>query len=247
MLRLQYASDLHLEFLRGNPAALERLISGVERLAPTLILAGDIGNPFQPEYARFVGAMAERFERVLLVAGNHEFYGNAIAPTLLRIEEVCSDWPNVVFLNNSVWEAGPVRFFGGTMWSRISDSEKAEVRAIMNDFARIRDFGLDEYESEHVAFTEALSAELERSHSPLVVVSHYLPSFRLIHPKYLGSSINSAFATEMAVADDARISAWFYGHTHTGRDGPRFFCNPIGYPGENFRPSLNRVAEIPLP
>jgi SAM-dependent methyltransferase len=292
-LLIQYASDLHLEFLR--PAQVDGLIDGVARLAPVIVLAGDVGDPFLASYARFVEAMSARFDWVVVIAGNHEFYGHAPEPTLARIAQVCREagGGNVVFLHNQAWElpAGMlppgsprVRFFGGTMWSRIRDEERAEVAAVLNDFARIRGFGLAEYENEHWAFADLLEAELGRAaaaeasfacgseathasfacgseathasfacgseathgSTKLIVVSHYLPSYRLIHADYLGSRINSAFATDMAAADDPRIAAWFYGHTHKGRPGPRFFCNPLGYPGENAAPSCNRVAAIDL-
>jgi len=283
-LRLQYASDLHLEH-RSWPA-IEKLIDGVQRLAPVLILAGDIGDPFRDSYARFVRAMSERFDWVLVVAGNHEFYGHAPGETMARIAQVCRVWSNVVFLDNQAWEmpasGGPpnsettqwsrvplrrsceakeaaasgqaiparVRFFGGTMWSCVKDEERAEVQRVLNDFACIRGFGLAEYVNAHWQFVDLLEDELrvaggaQRTHH--VVISHYLPSYRLIHPDYRDSPINSAFATEMAAADDPRIIAWFYGHTHKGQAGPRFFCNPLGYPGENSDPTCNAVAEIEL-
>lgn len=260
-LRLQYASDIHLEHM--SDAQVDQLIASVQRLAPLLILAGDVGDPFRDSYAQFVGAMAERFDWVLVVAGNHEFYGHAIGETIARINQVCGLHANVVFLNDQAWELPdiaptssrrlpPVRFFGGTMWSSVKEAERSEVEALLNDFACIAGFGLKEYDNRHWVFVDLLTAELQRPEPALVaaqkeirvVITHYLPSYRLIDPAYRNSRVNSAFASELEAADDPRIVAWFYGHTHKGRAGPRFFCNPIGYRGENVAPSLNHVAEI---
>jgi len=48
------------------------------------------------------------------------------------------------------------------------------------------------------------------------------------------------------MAHDERIKAWIYGHTHSPRPGPRFYCNPIGYPGENLSVTYNALLTIPL-
>jgi hypothetical protein len=69
---------------------------------------------------------------------------------------------------------------------------------------------------------------------------------RLVHPDYHDSPINSAFATDVPLAEDPRIAAWIYGHTHKPNFGPRFFCNPIGYPSENPRAAPDRVLEITI-
>jgi hypothetical protein len=47
---------------------------------------------------------------------------------------------------------------------------------------------------------------------------------------------------ELELVDN--IKAWIYGHTHKARTGPRFFCNPLGYPGENTH--LNAVGSVTL-
>ena len=74
---VQIASDLHLEFY-SCPAEdawreeeLDRMI--VPR-APVLALLGDIGIPTHPVYRSFLLRQAERFEAVLVITGNHEFY-----------------------------------------------------------------------------------------------------------------------------------------------------------------------------
>jgi hypothetical protein len=69
---------------------------------------------------------------------------------------------------------------------------------------------------------------------------------RLVHPDYHDSPINSAFATDVPLAEDPRIAAWIYGHTHKPNFGPRFFCNPIGYPSENPRAAPDRVLQITI-
>jgi predicted phosphodiesterase len=47
---------------------------------------------------------------------------------------------------------------------------------------------------------------------------------------------------------NSKIKAWFYGHTHTpsvkSLQGIPFYCNPIGYPGENKDLDFNKVASV---
>ena len=67
-MKLQLASDLHLEFLQRFPG--ERLITPAPN-ADVLILAGDISNGTDA-----IGLFDSWPVPVVYVAGNHEFYGN---------------------------------------------------------------------------------------------------------------------------------------------------------------------------
>lgn len=70
--RVQIASDLHIEHYL-NPT-LEELGSLVVPAAPILALLGDIGIPTHQSYSDFLMIQAERFEAVLVLTGNHEYY-----------------------------------------------------------------------------------------------------------------------------------------------------------------------------
>jgi predicted phosphodiesterase len=234
-LSVQYLSDVHLE--TRSPAEVEAEIGALERHAPILILGGDIGNPAHPSYFRFLAAAAARFDLVVLIAGNHEFYGSSLEETVAEIRALVRSLPNVVFLHNERHSspALPVHIFGGTMWSDVLPEEQARVEAILSDHARILGFDAAASRNEHAVFVDLLEAELracEGDGKPFLVVSHHLPLRRLVDARYAGSPINSAFASDVRLAEDARVAAWFYGHTHVPRHGPRFFCNPRGYPGE---------------
>jgi len=248
---VQFVSDIHLEFRKERQVA--ELIDGLVPHAPYLVLAGDIGNPSQPSYARFLEAASKRFAHVFLVAGNHEFYGSTIEKTLGDIRSVVAPMPNVHFLHNEVYDAEEFRIFGGTMWSDVSEHEEATVAELISDYDRIRAFSPSIARNEHHVFVDLLDATLGenrpsiRAPPPLIVVSHHLPRLSLIHPRYHGSPLNSAFASDVRLAGDPRISAWIYGHTHTPRYGPRFFCNPVGYPGENRTVTLERTIEFFVP
>jgi hypothetical protein len=245
-ITFQYVSDLHLEF-RGFE--VNKIIESIIPAAPYLVLAGDIGKPSHPNYTFFLAAMSKRFEYVFLVAGNHEFYGSSVPEALAAITKICDGFPNVYFLNSELFVDAslPIHIFGGTMWTLVKSEERHGVEILMNDSRLIREFTVDSAATEHMRFVERLQVSLDaNTDKPFLVISHHLPSFELIDPKYSGSSINSAFATNVPMAHDERIKAWVYGHTHSSRPGPRFYCNPIGYPGENLSVTYNALLTIPL-
>ena len=73
MIRLQYASDLHLEFaengsyIKHNP---------LQVAGDVLVLAGDIGYIGDENYSRhpFWDWASDNYKQVIVVPGNHEFY-----------------------------------------------------------------------------------------------------------------------------------------------------------------------------
>ena len=77
-------SDLHLERVKYE--------FDMERVAPVLILGGDIGRFCDFEaYATFIGKQCEQFDKVLLIAGNHEFYGSSREEGLEAAEKLSNN------------------------------------------------------------------------------------------------------------------------------------------------------------
>ena len=72
-MKIQYASDLHLEF-KENSNFLKHhpLIVAAE----VLVLAGDIGYIGDDNYSRhpFWNWASENYRQVIVIPGNHEFY-----------------------------------------------------------------------------------------------------------------------------------------------------------------------------
>ena len=80
-MRIQYASDLHLEFaengsyIKHNPLPVTGDI---------LVLAGDIGYLRDENYSRhpFWSWASDNYRQVIVCMGNHEFYKNYDIATL---------------------------------------------------------------------------------------------------------------------------------------------------------------------
>ena len=149
-LRIQIVSDVHTEFLDDGTdwGTL------VEREAPILGLLGDIGLGYQEDkYHAFVLAMAEVFDMVLLLPGNHEYYakkahqvsegdeiGQEPAEVIHgRIEALAGSADNIHFLDRSCVVVDDVRIVGATMWGYVTDpGEQDAVGSRMNDYRRIK-------------------------------------------------------------------------------------------------------------
>mmetsp|Transcript_34229 Transcript_34229/g.78443 ORF Transcript_34229/g.78443 Transcript_34229/m.78443 type:complete len:198 (+) Transcript_34229:91-684(+) len=132
-LRIQLASDLHLEFMRGQRPSLDAVLTPA---APILALLGDIHVLGKADHAAayesFVAEAARRFERVLLLAGNHEFYSDPRAPVahakiiakLHAIAQRCGN--HVTFLHDAAVELDGVRVFGSTLWAHLPHDQTVE-------------------------------------------------------------------------------------------------------------------------
>ena len=108
-MKLQIASDLHLEFLQRTFPG-ERLISPASG-ADILILAGDIGNGIQA-----IELFKDWPVPVLLLAGNHEFYGGVFEKVRADLRDAAAG-TSITFLDNDTADFGGVRFLGTTLWT----------------------------------------------------------------------------------------------------------------------------------
>lgn len=140
VVRMQVASDLHIEFQQRPD--FDKLVASTS--ASVLILAGDIGSPKLPSYGAFLGAMAARYEHVIVIAGNHEYYGGTSpkAPTMadlaLMMREACAPYANVHLLDDESLVIDSVRYVGSTLWSRIPAALARRCAKDDNDYHYIR-------------------------------------------------------------------------------------------------------------
>lgn len=252
-MRVKLLSDLHLE---GNSYNYQNHGEDV------LVLAGDIHNRNRHDsIIRQIPATV----RVILVAGNHEYYRGEFNHVNEFLTGLQVKYPNFTFLNNSSVTIDGVEFFGGTMFTDFglygeSNKPLAAIDASRGiaDFYHIKKIGSDGTEriwntldhlSEHTKFVRELDHWLTTTEGKKrVVVSHFVPSAQAIDPQFANSNLNPYFTAEMD-RFMGLVDYWFAGHTHTSFDrdihGTRLVINPKGYGKENthgFKPDL--VIEI---
>lgn len=236
-MKIQYASDLHLE-LSDNSRLFSHGIP-LQAVGDVLILAGDCMYLNKDTTCKkFWQWAAENFQRVLIVPGNHEFY------KLGDVAKNGDSWhhyilPNVSYHQNEVVRIGDTDFILSTLWSYIAGQQENDIFYGMNDFRQIRynksQFTTDDVIEEHmkaISFIKKSVAESDAEHK--VVVTHHLPTFKVVAPRHKDSPLSSAFATELKeYIEDSGIDLWIYGHSHTNIDttigNTRIICNQFGY------------------
>lgn len=282
-MKIRYVSDLHLEFLENFPiirsndidhdkyasAINDNLISDNNLIdeeidldinAKVLVLAGDIGNPYQDLYENFLVDVSKNgdFDKIFMITGNHEYYahGNTIEDTNIHIKNLINvnNLENVIFLDNDYYIHGRFRFVGTTLWSNITKGHKTKY--LTNCFFQIKDFKKEEIGlPAAVSNYNALFAKnylflenIPNDDLTNVFITHHLPTFHAVDPQYRDSKANQCFASSCEKLMRNNTKYWFYGHTHTPSDltvnGTRLLCNPIGYPGENDFPNMNKTITL---
>jgi len=229
-MKLRYFSDLHLEMVKNMDAFLSQIPPGLDEVC---ILAGDIGNPHEPQYDVFMKFIRRNFMKAFVIAGNHEYYDHPMEETDAFLDKYFKPFENVTFLKESYELYGGYCFVGTTLWTHIIDPKYK-----IQDVYRIPRFDYMECNRLHRKSLAFLKEAL--THENCVVITHHMPSSALIDVKYLTPSMrpyHQWFACEMDAFFIPNIQAWFYGHTHTPSQKQiqniPFLCNPIGYPGEN--------------
>ena len=238
-MKIQYASDLHLEFAE-NRNFIEN--GGLEPVGDVLVLAGDVSYLGDRNMIkrRFFDWCAEHFRETLIVPGNHEFYhGYDIKHTMEDYEFAYRD--NVRYLNNKSVVLGDTEFFFTTLWTRISPLHLWTIQQGMNDFRHsVLDgarFCANDVDGLHLRCMDWLSGSLTASQAVhKVVITHHCPTLRDAFNGYPGGALNSAFQVDLdSFIEDSGVDYWIYGHTHfVGGSGSKIggttlLCNQLGY------------------
>ncbi|MGF6770503.1 putative phosphodiesterase [Paraburkholderia sp. GAS199] len=232
-MRLQIASDLHLERVPGNRRR-DKLLDTTQ--SDVLVLAGDIHRLDQ---------MADHFHDwptpVVYVHGNHELYHRDYDAVIRHARGQLAG-TNIQFLEGEQYVQGEVRFLGCCLWSDFALHERAGPEM---DYAQA-------YAPEHRIISagparKLLPTDVRRIHrrsvawlerklrqpfaGKTVVVTHYAP-----HAMSLG--YDAAHMPSAAFASDlGRLlrwaDLWIHGHIHRSCDyiwaGCRVVANPAGY------------------
>lgn len=246
-MKIQYASDLHLEFEANSRYLCKNPIIPT---GDVLLLAGDIGV-LGEDYMKYPlwDWAAEHFRQTLVVPGNHEFYQSEDLASFHTgmIREIR---PNVKLCYNSVVTIDDVDFFLTTLWAHIRTEDDFHIRRAMSDFHYIKYDGKrlepGQFNKEHQKTLQFLDSALKSSvNSKHVVVSHHVPTELCMSPEFKGSAFNGAFVVELHdFIYDNQIDYWIYGHSHRNMpevdiNATKVICNQLGYIEDNEQKSFN--------
>ncbi|MDL2240142.1 metallophosphoesterase [Bacteroidales bacterium OttesenSCG-928-K03] len=240
-MKIQYASDLHLEFSENSSFLKQNPLHPVGNI---LILAGDIGYLNDDNYCKhpFWDWASENYKQVIVAVGNHElykYYDLAEMPQGL----VCSIRDNVKCYYNAVIRIENIDFIVSTLWAKIPFEEAYHTEHGVSDFYRILHKGKrltwNNFNNEHDKCFRFIQNKVEKSAAKhIIVVTHHVPSFQLASPDFAGSKINGAFTVELEkFIENSPIEYWIYGHSHRNIDKvigkTQCVCNQLGYVSHN--------------
>jgi predicted phosphodiesterase len=234
-------SDLHLEFRQGTENQYWRDFPNHDSKNRVCLCAGDVtsfGLPDTIIYKHFQ-ALIERFEKVIYVPGNHEYYGSSPQEVSSRLGGMAAYFgPALTVLRTGEpYTYDGQRFIGDTMW--FPDRPEVHIyRRQINDSFQIKDL-FPWCFTESSLFLNYLRANMQADD---IIITHHVPNDIDTSPRWKGNTTEAYFLNkncERMLQDPNTVmpKAWIYGHTHDKHDymigSTHFICNPIGYGGEN--------------
>ena len=190
-----YLSDLHIE--KGFRRVIN--INKNFRERPYLILSGDIGYVNEKNYQDFLYDISSRFEKVFIVAGNHEYDNNkkSIEEINVDIQDICNGKNNLIFLQQKTFkicEARNIILAGCTLWSKLPKSRRKY----------------------HLQDKKWLHDTLENDTiNNYVIATHHSP----IHPHIkIRKNAHYFSSNQTALLKKNNLIMWIHGHNHVNKD-----------------------------
>ncbi|MBU1370102.1 MAG: metallophosphoesterase [Bacteroidetes bacterium] len=214
-MKIQYCSDLHLEFAHNNHFLTEKTweISG-----EVLLLAGDIAPLHDIYYANsFFSYLSANYKAVFWVPGNHEYYHHDLIDFKTSFHFKIRENIHLLQNTNIVYEG--INFVFSTLWTYLNELNMPFIEKGIADFASITRKGKRlngyDYNQLHEESLSFIKAELDKTTHPTVVVTHHLPSVRCNSPEHVESELNEAYCVDLtAYIKDCKADFWIYGHSH---------------------------------
>ena len=222
---LQYISDIHLERLSSFPR--------IDQKSKNIALIGDIGDPFKNNYSDFLKFNSDHFERVFLVAGNHEYWRGSYNKVNDQIQNVTQKLPNVEFLNNSCTTLNEFTILGGVLWTPFVTSSSTlhnnnSPSVLHNKTVKFIVNSINDYQK--------LNNLHDYHQNNVIVLTHYLPSYKLITPNFCTNAwdhLHNKYASHLDHLIVSPVRAWLCGHSHctleTTINGVFCAINSLGY------------------
>lgn len=226
-MRIQYCSDLHLEFeqnckyIFNNPLSVNGDI---------LILAGDI-IPLHDEYFNnsFFNFISENYKKVFWIPGNHEFYYKDLNEFNKSFNIKIKN--NINIVNNIALQFENIQFVFSTLWSKISSINEKNIEQSVSDFDCIsknnRKLKATDFNLLHKECLNFIQQALNNKRCKTVVVTHHLPSQLCNSSRHNISPINEAFCVDLTdYVEKSETNFWLYGHSHFNQK-PLYIGNTI--------------------
>ena len=211
---IQVCSDIHLEYKDISSTSFDKIIIPNAEL---LVLAGDIGNPFENIYEEFISHCSKLFIHVLIIAGNHEYYNNNYHLVSKKIQSICNKYNNIHYLDNKTFEYEGIIFIGTILWSYIPNHITIYDLHAMNDFKKIRNMTLELYKQLFEINLNFLEEKLEEyKNQECIILTHHSPSYNCLLKDFVTEKLDCCFASDLdyLFLKYKNLLGWIYGHIH---------------------------------
>lgn len=205
-IRIQYASDLHLDQLPSY-----KMSDLIQPKGDVLILGGDICHIVNIyNHSSFFRYVSVNFQYVIYVPGNHEFYSDIYSMKELEmiVKKFVATFTNVFYLDNSSIFIEDVLFTGSCLWCN-PENEPPEWFSIDITKDEISDMY-----NNSVAYLNKISSLNYPKH---VMITHYPPIYMEFKKRknrsYHDHRYDDYYQNETIQLDN-QPSVWIFGHTH---------------------------------
>jgi Icc-related predicted phosphoesterase len=139
-------------------------------------------------------------------------------------------------VNNTVITIDDVNFICTTLWSQLPPQHEYIVKRCLADFRLIGKMNppmFNNLNKHSVTFLRTKLKELEGQKN--VVVSHHLPTWKVVSDPYKSDPVTYGFCNEHLdnLLYPSNMKAWIHGHSHDARhddiNGVQVVRNPFGY------------------
>lgn len=244
-MNFEIASDIHVRYFGDLGEVF------FQPKSPVLVILGDLCEFGQiiPCF-RIFERMAETWDHVLYVLGNHEFYGATLSDRAVNhIKRVLDPIKNLTVLEKDTILIQDTYFIGCTLWSSMQNNNPVVANAChaaISDymFISVSDYrGMTrrlvpddtvKYFNKSLKFIKKALKNANPSHQA-VVLTHHAPTYLSVSDKFRGSIYNGAFVSDLGnfIVDNPQIRIWAHGHVHSDHDykvaDTRVVCHPLGY------------------
>lgn len=236
-MKIQYCSDLHLEFENNSRFLKEFPIIPV---ADILIMAGDITYLRTDFYKNpFFDYISENWKQTYWLPGNHEFYcGKEM--NLYNFSEPIKIRENIKVVNDITIKIEDITFIFSILWSKISKEKSHFIQNSVSDFECIiynnKRLNVNDFNYLHKQSYDFLQREIQKlKNEKKIVVTHHLPSNQCDAEEFKNSKLNEAFTVNLTkFIEKSNVDYWIYGHSHRNMPeikigSTKLITNQLGY------------------
>jgi len=248
-MRIQYASDLHLEF--WTKVTFDETL---EPVAPYLVLCGDVAKLDALNLRQFLEYCSERWELIFWIPGNSEIWESSSSEkvSLEKMRSISSSYRNIkiLYMNTYLLEEDDEKILlvGLPLWHKSRDG--AMLHYNKNIYIKAISAPVDSeiFNDAHLHNVEFLKKIIKTSRYPLVVCSYYPPFTWLYEEDWIQEPSSALVDRELEILVTYPIISWIVGHNHLpveysrryfltdGSEGSVLFIgNPRGKKGQYYR------------